>query len=269
MAAESPPYALQAGSHSAQLFRQAISTLQGNRNAIVGSGDFKVAALGAPAMAVNVAGGVPGGQAWIKGTTTSGPQASYYCYNNATTELTIAAASAKKRIDSPIAQVKDAQYAGAENTFSLSVLKGTESEAPVEPSLPASSMRLANIKVEPATVKIENAAITDKRPQSAQYVIAAQSGSEPKTRARWGITNEAGAITAGSGDFTCTKLAVGEYEVVWTEPGGVNVPVAISKNAGINAIISLVENSRFIVQFWNGKTEKVAAQGFYFISLGG
>lgn len=163
MAAESPPYVVQGGSHPATLFRQAICTLQGNRSGVVGLGDLKVKALASPGMAVTVAGGVPGGQAWIKGTTTEGPQGSYYGYNNAQTELAVVAAGAKKRIDSPIAQVKDAQYAGSENTYSLSVLKGTESESPVEPSLPASSMRLANFPVEPSTTKIENAAITDKR----------------------------------------------------------------------------------------------------------
>jgi microcystin-dependent protein len=168
MTANSPPYAIQASSHSAQLFRQAITTLIASAGGIVNPGDYAVAATATPSMAVTVAGGVPGGQIWVPGTSLTGPQAAYMGYNDGQVTLTIAASNpSNPRIDVPVAQVQDAAYAGATNSFSLSVVTGTPGGSPVAPSIPASSIGLADVLVPASATSITSGNITPTAPQLA------------------------------------------------------------------------------------------------------
>jgi hypothetical protein len=198
-------------------------------------------------MAVKVEGGVPGGQAWIKGTTSSGPQAAYYCFNNSTQELSVVAAGAKNRLDSPIAQVQDAQYAGAENTFTLSVVKGSE-VSEVEPSLPASSMQLASVKVNAGATKIENANITDKR---VVLFLSTTISQEPGTKqgvVSWAKCTE-GSITLQSGDFTSIeKTAVGEYRLKFAKKSTENILILVSGDSLAETVgrgfVSLIEEGK-------------------------
>lgn len=170
MTANSPPYALQAGSHSAQLFRQAISTLLAAQGGVVGASDYAVTQNGTPNMSVNIAGGAPGsgGGIWVPGTTSIGVQGLYYGYNDATVNLAVAASNpTNPRIDTPIAQVQDAAYAGATNSFSLAMVTGTAAASPVAPSLPASSLPLANLAIAANATTVVNANITDRRSQAS------------------------------------------------------------------------------------------------------
>lgn len=170
MTANSPPYALQAGSHSAQLFRQAISTLLAPTGGVIGASDYLVTQNGVANMSVNVAGGAPGsgGGIWVPGTTSAGIQGLYYGYNDATVNLAIAASNpTNPRIDVPIAQVQDAAYAGAISSFQLAVVTGTPAASPVAPSLPASSYGLANVAVAALATTVVSANITDRRSQAA------------------------------------------------------------------------------------------------------
>ncbi len=175
MTMQSPPYALQAGSHSAELFRRAISTLIGSAGGIVGSGDLQITQNGTPNMSVNCAGGVPGGEIWVPGTSVAGVQGSYYCMNDATGNLPIAASNpTNPRIDIAVAQVQDAAYAGASNNCQLAIVTGTPAGSPVAPSAPASSLVLANIAVAANATTVVTANITDKR-----AVVKAGSMAEP------------------------------------------------------------------------------------------
>lgn len=195
MTANSPPYALQAGSHSAQLFRQAISTLLNPAGGIVGSGDLAVTQNGTPNMSVNVAGGAPGsgGGIWIPGTTSAGVQGLYYGFNDAVANLAIAASNpTNPRIDVPIAQVQDAAYAGATNSFQLAVVTGTPAGSPAVPSLPASSLALANVAVAANATTIVTANITDKR-----ALIAGAAGTVGP--GAWSAASLAGGVSTGSG----------------------------------------------------------------------
>lgn len=147
---ETPPFALQNASHGAQLFRLAAgafigaswpgtgasplngpasgSTFQqgsqrvaGNFGGVVGVNDFAITQNGTPNMTVNVA----GGQIFIPGGSVAN-QGLYYGLSDATTNLTISAASASNpRIDTIIAFVEDAAISGSNNDWKLQVVTGT------------------------------------------------------------------------------------------------------------------------------------------------
>jgi hypothetical protein len=156
------PYVMQALSHGAQLFRQAISTLVDTEGGVIHSGDYQVTALGSPAMAVNVAGGVPGGQAWVAGTTIAGVQGLYYCYNDAQVTVGITGSDpSNPRIDIIALQIQDAFYAGAINSASIAYVSGTPAGSPVPPTTPASSILLADIAVAALATSITTGNITN------------------------------------------------------------------------------------------------------------
>lgn len=224
-----PPYVLQSGSHSAQLFRQAISTLLASAGGVVGANDLLVTQNGTPNMSVNVAGGPPGsgGGIWVPGTTSAGVQGQYFGYQDATVNLAIAAANATNpRIDVVMVQVQDAAYAGAVNSITLSVLTGTPAASPVAPTLPASSLALANILVPAASTSVVTGNITDKR---SAYRLRSTSAVR-------GSVSGAGAVTAGSG-FTAAKVGTGQYTVTFS-PTLVSVPAVVLTAGPIPAAIN-------------------------------
>src|ERR1035437_3383126 len=95
MAAQSPPFVLQNGSHSAALFREAVSSLIATTGGVVGLGDLAAAQHGTPNMSVDVA----AGEIWIPGTSAGGgggdaPQGQYFAYNDATVNLAVSASNA-------------------------------------------------------------------------------------------------------------------------------------------------------------------------------
>jgi len=165
MTQTSPPYCLQAGSHSAETFRRAISTLLGSAGGIVAAGDYAVSQHGGGNMSVDVAGGVPGGQAWVPGSSVPS-QGLYQTYNNATATLAVAASDVTNaRVDVVEIQISDSAYAGVTDSAALTVLTGTPSGSPVAPSLSASSLALANLAVAANATQILTANITDRRSQ--------------------------------------------------------------------------------------------------------
>jgi hypothetical protein len=131
MTLTSPPFAIQASSHSAQLFREAVSSVLAPAGGIVQAQDFALTQNGTPNMSVNVG----AGRIWLPGTSLATvnpgggayyPQGLYYGENDAAVNLAISASSPfNPRIDTVIAQVQDAAYAGAANSATLGVLTGT------------------------------------------------------------------------------------------------------------------------------------------------
>jgi len=171
MAVETPPYVLQGASHGAELFRRAISTL--TTTGIVAQGDYQVTATSTASMSVNVAGGDPGGQAWVPGTI-SDQQGAYYVFNDAVVNLPIAAASTvDPRIDLVCLTVEDAYYAGSANTATVQVITGTPASSPVAPGLPANSLALATVSVATSATSITSADITDQRVVAASGIAKA------------------------------------------------------------------------------------------------
>ena len=169
MAAQNPPYSMQTGAHGAELFRRAVGSVLNTAGGVVGLGDLLVTQKLTPSMNVNVAGGRPGGEAWVPGSTTTG-QGLYYVYNDAVLNLAIAAANATNpRIDTVYAQVQDAAYAGATNAWQLAVGTGTPTAGATlanlvgAPALPASSLLLAYVLVPASSTSVITANIQDAR----------------------------------------------------------------------------------------------------------
>ncbi len=174
MAAESPPFVIQASSHSAALFRQTISAILGlsqpgsltvgaggviNGTATV-SGDLFVEQNGTPNMSVNVLGGVV-----MIPQTLAANGGVYTGLNDATVNLTIAASNpTNPRIDIIVATAQDAAYAGSTNNWILQVITGTPAASPSQPSTPSSSVLLASVLVPANSTSVTNFYITDKRP---------------------------------------------------------------------------------------------------------
>ena len=169
MAAQNPPYALQTGSHGSELFRRAVGSVLNSTGGVVGLSDLLVTQNGTPNMSVNVAGGRPGGEAWVAGSTTTG-QGLYYVYNDGTVNLSIAAANATNpRVDAVYAQVQDATYAGSTNAWQLAVATGTPTAGATLSNLtgagtvPASSLLLAYVLVPASSTSVITANIQDAR----------------------------------------------------------------------------------------------------------
>lgn len=249
MTAQSPPYVLQAGSHSAQLFRQAVSTLLNPAGGVVGSGDYAVTQNGTPNMSVNIAGGAPGsgGGIWVPGTTLVGVQGLYFGYNDAVVNLALSASNpTNPRIDTAIAQVQDAAYAGATSSFSLSILAGTPAASPVAPSLPVSSLALANMAVAANATTVVNANITDRRSpmllgatatawtplilgsgvttQSAGLLGAARAETNGVGRLAGTLVNSGATITTGQVLATIPAAPTGMRPIAFSQ----NFPVVVT-----------------------------------------
>lgn len=186
MAAQSPPYAIQASSHSAELFRRALGSMINGSGIVAPGTDLKVSQNTGTDLKVQVS----AGQAWIAGTLGSAnglpinrmplvslpgtvgvaspnftSQGMYYGYNDAAiVGLTLAAANATySRHDLIVATVTDAQYAGATNSFVIQVITGTPATTPVNPTTPANSIALGFVNVSAAATAVGNGDIGDLR----------------------------------------------------------------------------------------------------------
>jgi hypothetical protein len=162
------PFALQNSAHSADLFRQATSSLVPPGGGIVTTGDFAVTQTGTPSMGVSV--GV--GRIWIPGTNVANvtggnfsQQAMYYGQNNSPyTAAVTTSDSVNPRIDVVYAAVQDSQYAGTTNAGTIAVVAGvptTGASYPANaPTIPANAIALAWINVPANASSIVNANIT-------------------------------------------------------------------------------------------------------------
>lgn len=163
MAQQTPPYAIQAASHSAALFRQALSSLLYQTGPMDGA-SYLVSAQSTPNMTVQVS----AGWLWVDGTQVANAtgqnfstQASYFGLNDAPVTLTVTTANGSNpRIDVVVAVVTDAQYSGATNNITLAVVAGTPASSPVVPTLPNNAISLAQIAVGAAVTSITNSNIT-------------------------------------------------------------------------------------------------------------
>lgn len=150
--AASVPYAVQAASHGAQLFRQAtasllprgVTGLTSAKGGTVAAGDFAVSA--GTGNSVNIA----AGQAWVGGTQTN--QSMYYCFSaSAVTGLAITPNGSNPLIAVVTASVNDQAYSGnpgvTNNEWDLLITQGTPAASPAIPSVPNNSLVLATIYV--------------------------------------------------------------------------------------------------------------------------
>lgn len=165
-----PPYALQnaGATHTAAGDRLILGGLIGGASSFGSRGgvnsyagaELQVTQTGSPSMGVLVGSGV----VFVPGTE-AGTQGTYGCVNDNTVTLTVPTAHGTlPRVDSVFARVKDSQYSGAVDSWSLEVVAGTASASPASPTAPNNTIRLANISVGAAVTSITNANITDVRP---------------------------------------------------------------------------------------------------------
>lgn len=170
MAVVNPPAYLQnSAAHSAKLFRRAFGGLIGAEGIVAYNGavafgvsnDLNVVQRAAGAnMSIDVA----RGGAYIKGDDAT-DQGYYFFYNDATTNVVITAADpTNPRIDLVIARIKDVAEGGAAgDTSTLEIVLGTPAGSPSPPAIPASSLKLAEVRVNAGVASITNAVITDFR----------------------------------------------------------------------------------------------------------
>lgn len=137
--------------------------------------DYQVIQRGAGA---NMSVDVRLGSAIVAGTTT-GNKGYYHQENDATVNVPIAAAHATlPRIDQIILTVNDSQFGGASDTPTLTSLAGTATSGATltnrtnAATLPANSIRLADVLVGPAVTSITTTNIQDRRQwaRGANYV---------------------------------------------------------------------------------------------------
>lgn len=168
MAVANPPAYLDTQTYAAQYDRRwlgydfledatgtAITTARGG---IVTTGDLTVTQNGTPNMTVNVAAGV----AYIRGTSVSN-QGIYRCLASSTTNLTISGAHATLvRWDLVVGRVYDNTHDGSgQNAWALEIVPGTPSGSPAEPTLPASSFKIARVTVGAAATSITTGNISN------------------------------------------------------------------------------------------------------------
>jgi len=165
MAFSAVPFALQNVAHSAQLFRQAMSSVIPPGGGVVSLGDLAVAQTGTPSMAVQI--GV--GRCYIPGTNVANvsggnfsSQAMYYAENESVVTATIASSDpTNPRIDMIYVAVNDTQYSGSVDGVSTTfVVSGTPASGATyptnAPSIPNNAIPLAWVRVGNGVTSITN-----------------------------------------------------------------------------------------------------------------
>lgn len=183
MTERNPAAYLQAGSHDAETFRRVIEALIASQG-VVSSSDLAVTAKGTPDMSVNVA----TGEAFIIGTEQT-EQGAYHVYNDATVNKTIATADATNpRYDLIVAKVKDSEYSGSDDEWSLAVVTGTPAASPADPAVPSNSITLARVQVDAGVTSIVSGKITDVRTYAITNGPRGYMGRAQATANQAGIT---------------------------------------------------------------------------------
>jgi hypothetical protein len=194
------PFALQNVAHSADLFRQAVSSFVPPGGGIVTTGDFTVTQTGTPSMGVSI--GV--GRAWVPGTNVANvvggnfsTQAMYFALNDAAFTRTITTAHAvNPRIDVVYIAMRDSQYSGSLNDVVVEVAAGTPAASPTVPAIPSNAIALANVAVAANATSIVNANIS--APTTALHAINPSFGNGTAYTPIWtGVTDwgTGGALT--------------------------------------------------------------------------
>lgn len=268
MTAQTPPYAIQASSHGAALFRQAFSSLLGVAQpgtlaaalgGVLQSGDLLVAQNGTPNMSVNVA----GGSAWIPQTQAANG-GMYFALNDATVNLAISAANATNpRIDTIVATVNDAAYSGASNNWVLQVLTGTPTAGATlsnlngKAALGASSIVLAYVLVPANATTIVTADLLDERNFITPLLRPTQGGTGTGGGVRAGafanqpVTMQFG-VAAGTTNAGTGILAVNFAEAF---PNGVLgiIPMPTGSNPSFFPVIDNCTASGFNLVCWEAQ----------------
>jgi hypothetical protein len=150
MAVQLVPFALQNASHSAALFRQAMSGMYA-AGGVLASNELLVTQQATPAMSIVLG----PGRAKIVGTAVSPPsgmtfttQAMYDSLNDAGLSITVATSNpTNPRIDAVYMQIQDSFYSGAANQAIAGIQPGVAAASPVAPAIPTNAILIAYIAV--------------------------------------------------------------------------------------------------------------------------
>lgn len=165
MAAENPPMAIQADSHSAEVVRRSITSLLGGVTAGTPGGIVNVADLAVTAGSGNSLNVAPG-EVWIPGNSQA-HMGAYYGYNDGIVNLGVTPNGSNPLYAIVTASVNDQAYTGnpgvANNTWNLLLTQGTAAPSPTVPATPANSLLLATVLVPAAASSSAAYTITDNR----------------------------------------------------------------------------------------------------------
>jgi hypothetical protein len=161
------PEFLQVKQYSAQAVRAMLMDMS-LQPGVVGATDLKVSQRAA---GINMSVDVAAGTGWVAGTSTA-RQGLYHCYNDGVVNLAIGSnTSGNPRIDQVILRVYDSSDGGnAQDNSFVEVLQGTPTSGATldnrtgAATLPAHSIRLADILVANLATGISNSVIRDRRP---------------------------------------------------------------------------------------------------------
>jgi hypothetical protein len=242
------PYALQNASHSAALFRQALSAVVPNNGGLVQYGDLAVAQTATASLQVQVGVGrcfIPGTNLGNLPSTTWSTQGLYFGLNDAAVTLPIGTPDANNpRIDIVVATVNDAFYSGTLNSGALQVVQGVPAATPAAPAVPANSLLLANVAVAANAPSITTSNITNVAvPYDYEHVeFTGTNMSYPSSGAAWGIgpTGNLSIDKANSFNYStwwggfiqdgCTLSAAGLYLFELLLTGSTAAPPTMAKN---------------------------------------
>jgi hypothetical protein len=250
MAAENPPYAIQADSHGAELFRLAAGSLlprgvhglQSAQGGIVDQGDLLV--TGGAGNTVNVA----VGQGWIPGTQGA-HQGLYYGYNDAVVNLAVTPNASNPLYAIVTASVNDQAYTGnpgvANNTWNLIVTQGVAAPSPSIPATPPNSLLLSTILVPASASSSSSYTITDNRP-----TIGAPAGRVYAPSAQ-NLFSTANTITCNTTSYLRGGVTAGA--------NGLTVPVAGVYHVCAQMAVALVAAAECWIDIF--KNGSLASQG--------
>jgi hypothetical protein len=165
MAVQTVPFALQNASHSAALFRQAMSGMY-TVGGVLATNELLVTQSGTPAMLIVLG----PGRAKIPGTLVSPPsgmgfttQGMYDSLNDAALTITVSTSNATNpRIDAAYIQIQDSFYSGAANQAIAGIAAGVPSVSPSAPAIPTNAILIAYIAVGANVTSIVTANITQQ-----------------------------------------------------------------------------------------------------------
>jgi microcystin-dependent protein len=237
MAVETPPAFLQAGTYGAEQTRRSIYCLLA-RGASIGSVAGGLVgptdcALSPPGSGMSVS--VAPGEVIVPGST-SATQGGYYGRVSSSTSLSIAAADpTNPRIDTVIAQVQDAAYAGSTNSFQLAVVTGSPGSGATlsnllgKGSVPASSVVLGYVLVPANATNVVSADIASV---ALPVTLGAVNSVQPGDLILSAGTSRAGCLLCDGSSYSATTYAA-LYGVIGYTFGGsggsFNVPNYIGR----------------------------------------
>lgn len=170
-----PAHYTQGACHTAQGDRQVLQSLVCTEGVALDNGGGLAVTTAGSGLGVIVASGA----GFVLGDSAA-TQGMYHVYNDGNVTKTLGAADpTDDRIDLIVALVNDAVYAGALDTWAITVVAGTAAPAPVAPALPSNAIPLAEVLVTAGlTGPIPSGNITDLR---ATYELCAANVRDQTT----------------------------------------------------------------------------------------